>query len=122
MGLDIHPGGASWSYGGFARFRESLADEEGFSLDSMEGYTEDGISWGAFPTTLTALLHHSDCDGYLEPWECSDMIDRLRAIHDSWLYASSPADSVGNYDTENLGHLISGMEHCIEHGCTMRFG
>jgi len=120
MGLDISPGRAQWSYGGFMRFRERLAALEPIPpLREMEGYTENGVPWETVErhTSLVPLLHHSDCDGYLDPWECEQMLPRLRQVYATW---DDPGDPLG-YDRERLGALIKGMEHVMEHGCSMRF-
>ena len=44
MGIDFHPGSASWSYSGFNRFRERLAEKIDIDLSTMEGFGGH-ISW-----------------------------------------------------------------------------
>jgi hypothetical protein len=48
------------SYGGYAHWRQKVAEAAGFDLDKMEGFggTE---SWEGKPFPL--VLNHSDCDG-----------------------------------------------------------
>jgi len=120
MGLGISPGGASWSYHGFGRFRERLAEAEGFNLREMRGFkpfdapeTWVGKSWDDVETPLKPLLNHSDCDGYLDDYECEEVLPRLREITVGW-----PRD---DYDRRQVQALIEGMEHCIEHGCALVF-
>src|SRR5690606_29767440 len=83
MGLTIYPGGASWSYGGFARFRERLATEEGIDLREMRGFggSREWLTPNGVPITpLEPLLNHSDCDGHMESHECELVVPRLTAI------------------------------------------
>jgi len=117
MGVDINPGHACWAYGGFARFREALAEEEGLKLRSMEGYGGE-LSWEHVNTTLAPLLNHSDCDGFLSPWDCKDMLPRLREIRHKWRDLGYVDRA---YDVGQMGQLIYGMEHCVEHRCAVVF-
>ena len=81
---------AQWSYGGFHQFRVWLADQESLILDQMQGFEgtafDDpakllpGIPWSSVTSTLTPLLHHSDCDGFLTSEECARISPRLREI------------------------------------------
>lgn len=118
MGLRIYPGGASWAYGGFARFRERLAEAEGINLRDMEGYGGTR-SWelpnGTPVTPLAPFLCHSDCDGYLDGYDCASVLPRLRFIVASW-----PDDPL-DYDKRQARALIAGMEHCAEHRCALVF-
>jgi hypothetical protein len=114
MGLSIYPGGASWAYGGFRRFRERLAEAEGFDLNEMAGYGDDPCrDWDEIHSTLAPLLNHSDRDGYLGAWECEPMVMRLRRIIRDW--------DEDDYDRQQAKVLIKGMEHCVEHRCAMVF-
>jgi hypothetical protein len=89
MGLDFSHGGASWAYGGFARFREALATHEGFNLREMDGFGPLGRTdwigkpWDTITTDLRPLLEHSDCDGELTPAECRQVAPRLREVIDA---------------------------------------
>ncbi|TMS00140.1 hypothetical protein [Nonomuraea basaltis] len=120
MGVSMYPGRASWSYSGFGSFRDRLAQAEGFDLREMAGFApfdapEDwtGKPWDTVHTTLEPLLNHSDCDGYLDAYECEQVIPRLRQIIATW--------PESDYDRQHGEALIKGMEHCVEHGCSMRF-
>lgn len=135
MGLHISPGGAQWSYGGFMAFRERLAFLEGFDLRTMQGYCRhyrggehpDGEcpeavgDWDEMQaqTPLVPLFNHSDCDGYLQPWECEGMLPRLRRILALW--ETVEGDPIVKYDRDQLRALIDGMEHVVAHDCAMRF-
>ena len=120
MGLSINPGHATWAYSGFMAFRERLAAAEGLNLREMKGFGGEK-SWdtsnGDPITTLKPLLYHSDCDGHLDPWECEQVLPRLRAIVREW-----DADGSWGYDTDQASRLIDGMEHCVAHGCALVFG
>ena len=116
MGLRINPGGASWAYGGFMRFRERLAEAEGLVLGEMVGFGGEKpweFTSGNPVTTLAPLLNHSDCDGYLSGWQCEEVLPRLRSIVASW-------DDY-DYDRRQGQALIAGMEHCAEHRCALVF-
>ncbi len=118
MGLDISPGGARWSYSGFGRFRERLAEAEGITLQDMAGFggtAEEGRQkpWDNVNSPLVPLLNHSDCDGYLDSYECAEVVDRLAEIVAEW--------PENDYDRRSAEALISGMRHCAEHGCSMAF-
>lgn len=121
MGLDIRPGDARWSYGGFAEFRRNLATEDGIELDRMVGFGGDQpweTSNGQHITTLAPLLNHSDCDGYLHASECEEVLPRLRLIIERW---SLERDPVKQYDVQQGRELITAMEHSVEHGCAVVF-
>lgn len=119
MGVTIRPGGASWAYGGFMRFRERLAEAEGIDLREMKGFGGDR-EWelpnGQSVTPLAPLLNHSDCDGYLAGYECASVLPRLKSIVESW-----GADGSWDYDTQHGRLLVEGMEHCAQHGCALVF-
>lgn len=83
--------GATWSYGGFMRFRERLAEEVGIPLREMSGYSAPGSrkpGWREWPhpnqEPLVPLLDHSDCEGRLTGEECADIESRLRDIVSGW--------------------------------------
>ena len=116
MGLDIRPGGASWSYRGFMNFRRNLAAEDGIDLDTMNGFGGNK-SWDTVTSALEPLLDHSDCDGYIDSYDCETMIPRLRRVSQQW----HGNDAIRDYDVFQLDKLIAGMEHCAEHGCALRF-
>lgn len=116
MGVTIRPGGASWAYSGFMRFRERLAQAEGINLRDMKGFGGQK-SWelpnGSPATSLAPLLRHSDCEGFLASYDCASVLPRLRHIVSGW-----PED---DYDTQQAWALIAGMEHAASHGCALEF-
>lgn len=122
MGVRIFPGRAEWAYGGFARFRRKLAEEEGIDIDAMVGYGGD-IKWetshGDPITPLAPLLNHSDCDGHLESHECELVMHRLRVILDRWAKASV-SESM-DYDLIQGRELLKALEHSAQHGCAVVF-
>lgn len=124
MGLAIRPGGASWSYSGFNLFRRELAREEGLTLSEMVGFggeREWHTSAGDDITPLRPLLNHSDCDGYLDSYECEQVLPRLRTIIDRW-DADTSINPGRDYDVQQARELIAAMEHSVDHGCAVVFG
>lgn len=103
MGLDFRGSRAHWSYSGFHRFRERIADQLGFDLNSMEGFG-GGKKWSSIKDPIVPLLSHSDCDGEMTPQECKAVYPRLREIISEW-----PAD---DYDRIHAELLADGMENC----------
>jgi hypothetical protein len=127
MGLSIHPGGAAWSYSGFASFRRRLAADEGIELQRMVGFGAGEQPWttsnGYEITVLAPLLNHSDCDGYLDRYECEQMLPRLRSICGNWTArAREKYDPELEYDLAQFRALIDGMEHSATFGCSVVFG
>jgi len=121
VGVTIYPYRASWSYGGFNRFRHRLAAEEGINLDAMQGFGGEGkweTSNGDPITPLAPLLNHSDCDGILESWDCELVEPRLSAILARWATDPSPE---ARYDVEHGLKLAAAMRHSVEHGCAVTF-
>lgn len=126
MGVDFSHGEASWSYGGFNRFREALAAHEGIDLNRMHGfkpfYAGDdwaGIPWDGVTTALRPLLDHSDCDGQLTPEECRQVAPRLREVIDAvW-----PDDVVGvdGYNRRAGLALAQGMDDAAAAGVPLEF-
>lgn len=117
MGLDINPGGAHWSYSGFNQFRRDLAKEEGLNIQDMAGYGGT-LEWDDTATDLRPLFNHSDCDGYIDAFDCEDMVPRLKQISEAW---KSDSEVGRQYYIDQLDSLIKGMEHCAEHGCALVF-
>lgn len=121
MGLDFSHGGAHWAYSGFMRFRKRLAAVYGVELSKMEGFQMDWepkisnpIPWTK--TTcgeLTALINHSDCDGYLRDYQCKKMAPALRKAVESW--------PNGDYDKEQALLLADGMERAAKEKKRLRF-
>lgn len=101
---------ASWSYGGFNRFRVRLAESIGFVLDNLEGFNQTGkniVKWDTMKDGIKPLLNHSDCDGELTPKECAKVAQRLREIVSAW---TSVEDE---YDKRNGLLLADMMDECV---------
>jgi hypothetical protein len=131
MGIQFHPGSASWSYGGFDRFRTALAAEEGLVLDEMVGFggtREWETSDGKQITVLAALLNHSDCDGFLTARDCALIWPRLAEILDHWdsnedklTWAEYLTWDEYHYDVKQGRQLVEAMQYCASHGCPLEF-
>jgi hypothetical protein len=138
MGLDLHPARRAvtdeehdywgdwvyegdwypqWPYGGFARFRERLAEFEGFSLSEMKGFGGER-DWGDVATELKPLLNHSDCDGEMTPDECAQVVPRLDGIIATW---STYGDGDLEYDIRAGRQLIGAMQKVIADNLTLVF-
>jgi hypothetical protein len=106
MGLDFSHTNAQWSYSGFMRFRERLAEEIGIDLNKMEGFNKEndykGLSWEKIVDPIKYLLDHSDCEDDLSPELCSKVAPRLRELVSSW--------DDDDYDKEQALLLAEGME------------
>lgn len=79
MGLDITCecgaiGFRAGSYSGFHLWRTMLAQRLGFDLE------EYWANNGQPKTDFEPLLMHSDCDGYLTPRECKQMIKPMEEL------------------------------------------
>lgn len=76
---------ASWSYGGFMRFRERIAEHYGINLKEMEGFCENGKSWSdKLIGPMVLFLHHSDCDGEIASEKCGEIAAELMTVIESW--------------------------------------
>jgi hypothetical protein len=105
MGLDFSHCDAYWSYSGFNRFRERLANQIGFSLGEMVGFGGKR-EWDTVHDDIKPLLDHSDCDGVLTPEECKIVYPRLAELIQNW----------SEYDRDKIMalELIEGMKLCVE--------
>lgn len=103
MGISFRPGTASWSYGGFHRFREHLMTDLGLELDQMFGFGGTK-SWSEVHDPLVLFLNHSDCDGELAPEVCAIVAPRLRELILTW----DPLD----YDVYAGHNLADAMDEC----------
>lgn len=115
MGLSFRPGGASWSYNGYAALRHQIAAWEGIDLDQMKRFGGDR-DWGGAETPLEPWLNSSDVQGFISGYGCSRMLPRLRAI------LKFMGEHLEPYDKSQLEALVRGMEHCAEHGCALSWG
>lgn len=134
MGLDLHAGidgtpendyedtwyapglHAHWPYSGFGAFREKLAIHEGFFLDDMAGFTEDGRSWDLVTTPLKPLLDHSDCDGEMTPDEAAQVWPRLAEIAEEW-----KDDGALEWELKSMRNLIELLHDAAENKWTVLF-
>lgn len=112
MGLDIYPGDAHWSYSGFNRFRELIAEAEGIELRSMVGFGGE-IEWSTVESILEPFLDHSDCDGDISREDCAIMWRRLEEIVESFADSKSIDQQYGLQEGRKLVH---GMKCCAESG------
>jgi len=123
MGLDFSHGDAHWAYSEFHRFRERLAEHEGFDLNAMHGFcapwrghdpeTHPDRPWDEITTPLKPLLDHSDADGELTPDECKVVEPRLREIALTW--------PENDYDRRGALALCNAMRDCILTGESLEF-
>lgn len=108
MGLDFSHCDAGWSYSGFNRFRERIAQHLGFDLNEMDGYNGHR-SWDEINDDIKPLLNHSDCDGDLSSEECARVYPRLREIIKEW--EKIPGH---DYDELQAEELAKGMERAAK--------
>ena len=102
MGLDFSHCNARWSYSGFGRFRNRLADQIGFKEYEHICTTDDPRYEKIKDDGLLPFLAHSDCDGGLTTEECLKVAPRLRELLSSW--------SDDDRDKINGLELCEGME------------
>lgn len=113
MGIDFSHGEAHWSYSGFNRFRNKLAEALGFDVPS------DGIYGSDFYMKLEEqpifpLINHSDCDGNLTVEEMEQTLPQLEKIVDMW------ADDLGSEKGRGT-LLIESMKAAIAAGKPLEF-
>lgn len=110
----------SWSYGGFGRFREKIAEDIGIILHEMEGF--GGIKPWKDPEDdpIVYLLDHSDCDGILTSYQCEKIAPRLRGILNLWEGTSREKEDAG-FDFTMGYRLVEAMEECAEEGADLIF-
>lgn len=114
MGIDFSHGSATWSYGGFMRFRTRLAESIGITLAEMRGF-RGPREWSTVDDAIVPLLNHSDCDGDLAPEVCATVASRLREIVSSW------PDEPFDHDRENALRLADAMDECVASGERLEF-
>lgn len=113
MGLDFSHGGASWSYGGFHRFRTKLAKEVGIDdFDSIIS-TDDKRFLKISEDPIYYLLSHSDCDGIIKSTHLRIVSKRLGDLISKW-----PED---DYDKKTALKLIEGMNDAHAEGEDLGF-
>ena len=124
MGLDFHTEGipyeedipfedrAHWSYSGFHKFRERLAQT--ISLEHWAHKPLSSLLIDSNHNPLCILLAHSDCDGILTPTECEVVGKALASAVWDW----EPKD---DYDRINAIKLAAHMHHCACNGRNLEF-
>ncbi len=82
MGLDTSYNCWNGPYGSFNRFRKSLAEQIGISLDDYIGYGCPNATkeLSSINHDIMPLLNHSDCDGELTVMECKKIVKGLNNI------------------------------------------
>ena len=82
MGLDTTHNCWHGPYSSFNRFRESLAEQIGISLDDYIGYDNPNATkeLRSIKHNIRPLLNHSDCDGILPLRQCKLIVDGLNDI------------------------------------------
>ncbi|MEV7243131.1 hypothetical protein AB0N92_18055 [Streptomyces sp. NPDC093248] len=126
MGLVLHAADGdvsgpdvSWSYGGFAAFRQCLAQAEGFDLYEMWGFGGER-PWSEVVTVLEPLIDHPDDGGDdLSPADCAAMLPRLEAITHQW--AQDGEDTLLREHIEEARDLAAILRVCIEKNVSLRF-
>lgn len=113
MGIDFNYGNAQWSYGGFSRFREKLAKEIKLNLNEMKGFGGDKDWPSVNEEPIVHLLNHSDCDGYLTPDQCKQIIPRLKELVKDWYEE--------DFDKGRALLLAEGMEEAVTENQNLEF-
>ncbi|MFF3488198.1 hypothetical protein ACFYXC_33660 [Streptomyces sp. NPDC002701] len=119
MGLVLFPGDGdnsspdvSWSYSGFAAFRQRLAETEGVVLAEMRGFGGER-PWSEVSTALEPLLDHPDDGGDdLSPAECASILVRLETITDQW--APEDSDQLLQQHIKDAHQLAGVLRLCIK--------
>lgn len=105
MGLDFSHCSAMWSYSGFNEFRDRIMDQLGYRYDDLPRTAEQDA--------LCLLLNHSNCEGFLEPTDCSAIADRLYAVVRGW-----PRDDFDRYEAVEL---VRGLRKAAQSGERLHF-
>jgi len=130
MGLDLscrcgNVGFRAGSYSGFDWWRNRLAKGLGFDLEKY-------WSQGCLPETpFKPLLNHSDCDGFLTPKQCRQMIKpmeefitkRIESLKNPWniilgVYSKEEED----YFIQKCRDWLLAFRHSSEEDCRLEFG
>ena len=90
MGLDFSRCNATWACSPFNKFR-----------DRLETQAAQTPCTGGTPDPLDTLLDHSDCDGFIEAWDCGPLATRLLELTDSW--------GGEDHDRRNTLSLVRGL-------------
>lgn len=117
MGLSFQGSEAHWSYGGFNRFRQRLAEKVGLEWPEARAFIscspaareEDNARWQKLQSLddpIRDLLCHSDCDGELSPEQCATIAPRLKELVADW--------DANDFDKMQADLLVQGMLDCAE--------
>jgi len=105
MGLNFRHSSAQWSYSGFMRFRERLAEAEGIELKKMWGFGEPFLPWKPVKNDIKHFLNHSDCDGQIGPAKLKLIYPIIERIVTPWEH---------DHDRANALELVETMKKCIK--------
>jgi hypothetical protein len=105
MGICFSHGTANWSYNGFGKYREIIAEGIGVELTLMEGFGGD-ISWDTVNDDIVPFLNHGDSEGILTHHELKIIIPRLFEIITNYVY-------LDDYDKSQSIALIHGMVEAV---------
>lgn len=127
MGLTLFPGDGdnsspdvSWSCFRFGRFRERLAQAEGFVLSEMWGFGGHR-PWSDVSTTLEPLLDHPDAGGdELSTAQCAAMLPRLKSIIGQW--QEEPDEPVLQQYIQDAQQLTVVLRFCVDNHVELIFG
>ncbi|WP_030460538.1 hypothetical protein [Kitasatospora sp. NRRL B-11411] len=126
MGLCLFPGDGdvtspdlSLSCTSFHRFRQRLAQAEGFELSQMQRFGGDRL-WSDVSTTLEPLLDHPDDDGELSAAQCGAVIPRLEQIAARW--EADGGDAVMQQHIDYCHQLVVVMKFCVAEDVELIFG
>ncbi len=118
MGIDFSHCDAHWSYSGFMRFRERLAQAIGIEdLSQMCGFGGT-VPWTTVNDDLKPLLNHSDCEGTLGPKTCLRVAKRLVAVVRDW---DNQYHDHTDYDKNQALELVKGMKRAAKQGKSLEF-
>jgi len=109
MGLDFSHGEAHWSYSGFSRFRNKLAETLGLDVPS-DGIYENGLYMRLADQPIFPLINHSDCDGDLTVEEMEQILPQLEKIVDIWATDISGEKERGTRLIESMKEAIASNE------------
>ncbi len=106
-----------WSYSGFNRFREKIANELGINIREMEGwgridftdeqhteFNKNAKKWKNVQNPIKYLLNHSDCDGQISAKRCGKIAEIIDKAVIDW---------DDDYDKESGKLLAKAMRTCF---------
>jgi len=112
MGIDFSHCKASWSYGGFSKFRHRIAEECG--LDVAGG---DMYEYGQYKKLSThdiyPFIDHSDCEGDMSVENMKKVAPAIRKAVEQW--------DENDYDKMMAIRLVECMEEAISKNEPIQF-